>query len=138
LLFALILGIVSQWFYSFIPLIYEDYPLIMATWGTVIPVVSLIINPIAILVVFYRVGKKYDLRGRIKEAILSILLGWGIGYFLTTIAGIVISYYVFHSTIYFEPLSILALIIIPFYQSVFPFFVTLASLALGYLRQNQS
>jgi hypothetical protein len=101
-------------------------------------IAAFLINPIAILVVFYFLGKKYDLSKLLGEAIISVFSGLIIGFFLMGITLFNLSIYIFSST---STGNILLSYVVSMGYAIENtlgmFFVILAGLAIGYFRSTQ-
>jgi len=96
-------------------------------------IISIIISPLIVFLVFYRLGKKYDLPSRIWETVLSVFSGSVIGYYLINVIFFNISIYYFsqstENAINFYLIAIYGAIPL----SLGAVFAIMAGLALGYL-----
>jgi hypothetical protein len=134
LAFALISGGVYQFWYQFAPMLFVDYYYFLTTWSPIISVISYLINPIAILVVFFFLGKSYDLQSHIEDAIVSLIVGEVAGFYAAYVIGLGIMAFVYGSSFSGDALgTFLYPIIQTLLHVIDPFFVAFGGLALGYL-----
>ena len=96
-------------------------------------IISIIISPLIVFLVFYRLGKKYDLPSKIWETVLSVFSGSVIGYYLINIILFNISVYYFSQSIEYATNFYLIAIYGTVLSSFGAVFAIMAGLALGYL-----
>jgi hypothetical protein len=70
--------IYSRTFLSFTLYNIQDFTI----YQTIISLISFIINPISVLIGFYYLGKKLDLKSNLKSVIIRLLIGAYLGQFL--------------------------------------------------------
>lgn len=139
-IFALIAGAPAAFPTYFIAYLVNSFGAEYAgTLAMYLGIVSFIINPIIIFIVFYFLGRRYDLPKMIGEVVLSVFLGLVIGYYLMNILLFNISIYLYPPS---NPSDILYVYLIQIYgaalSSLGAFFVIIASLALSYFRSNKN
>ena len=73
-----IVGRIPILFFNFesIQFYYTFYPIFL--------IINIIIHPVLVFVVFYRLGKNFDLKSNLKSSIIRLLIGSYIGYFLAS------------------------------------------------------
>ena len=132
LVVVLVLGFVTS-IVGRIPILFLNFDSIQFYY-TIYPIftiISIIIHPVLVFVVFYRLGKNFDLKLNLSSSIIRLLIGSYIGHFLAS--NIVQFIYGFEDT--WEILSFLigSIISLGFLSS---FFVAFSALAIAYLKQN--
>lgn len=136
--FALVLGSFSG-LTQYISITYSwKDPALVGMLFTVIGLLIMSISPIIVLIVFYRLGKKYDLKRNLGVAILSVYLGLLIANYITqvifqlwlsSLGGTMVGEWYIP---YLVPLFQSAM------SSLSTFFVIFTGLALGFLRRGPS
>ena len=135
LILALVSGTITG-FFQYLTLWWMNLPNSTGI-ATSLEIAALLINPIIIFVVFYYLGKKYDLSKLLVVAVVSIFSGLIIGYWLTNITFLTISLYIIPATSSDNILYYMLTIAFAIEYSISTFFVMFASLAIGYFRGNQ-
>ena len=94
----------------------------------IIIIINIIISPVLVFVLFYLIGKKFDLKSNLKFSIIRLLIGAYVGHFLSfNIVRFFGEYYNFWSTIVSSIVSLAFL---------GTFFTAFTGLAIAYLKQN--
>jgi hypothetical protein len=137
LVFAMIYGIIF-WFFVFIDSFVATLMIPLLFWSYVPELLLFIINPIAIFVVFYFIGKKLDLMSMLKGAIISIFIGLLIGFYPIAIAFIMIVGSLLRVDISIAQWYFLVELPATIQYVLLTFFVVFASLAIGYLRAQSN
>jgi len=140
-IFAVLSGIISGFNLYFFPHYWIDTSNLQYLGELSIAlgiVANPLISPIGILVVFYYLGKKYDLPKLIWEAVASVFSGLVIGFYLIYIVLYNISISIF-PTISTDNILLFYLlsVFLAIESSIGMFFVIFASLAIGYFRRKE-
>jgi hypothetical protein len=99
-----------------------------------ISLITFIINPVLVLIGFYRLGKKFDLKSNLKSVILRLAIGAYLGQFLSiTILNLIGIYIIEGFNFYW--LSYFSRIFSTGFLGLF--FTSFSALAISYLRHNQ-
>ena len=102
-------------------------------YNIIISLITLIINPFFVLIGFYYLGKKLDLKSNLKSLIIRLLIGAYLGQFFSiTILNLVEIYFIKEFTFYW--LSYLSSILSVSFLGVF--FAAFTALAIAYIKQT--
>lgn len=102
-------------------------------YNYLISLITFIINPISVLIGFYYLGKKLDLKSKLKPAIVRLLIGTYFGQFFSMTILFSIGIY-FIEGFNFSWLSYLGSILSVSFLGVF--FASFTALAIAYLKQT--
>jgi len=122
--------IYSRMFLSFTLYTVQDFTI----YHFIISLITFIINPIMVLIGFYYLGRKFDLKSNLKPAIIRLLIGAYLGQFF----GITILQLVgicFIKGFNFYWISYLSSILSVLFLRIF--FPAFTALAISYLRNNR-
>jgi hypothetical protein len=102
-------------------------------YSYIISLITFIINPFFVLIGFYYLGKKLDLKSKLKSVIIRLLIGAYLGQFFSiTILNLVEIYFI--EGFNFHWLSYLGSILSVSFLGVF--FATFTALAIAYMKQT--
>lgn len=103
-------------------------------YGSTISLITIIINPISVLIGFYYWGKKLDLKSNLKSVIIRLLIGAYLGQFLAiTIHYLVGIYFITGFNFYWLAYLQQGILSVSFLGV---FFTSFTALAIANLRQN--
>jgi hypothetical protein len=121
--------IFSRTFLTFTLYNFQDFTI----YHFIISIISFIINPIYVLIGFYYLGKKLDLKSNLKPVIVSLLVGAYLGQFFgITIPQLVGIYFIREFNFYW--LSYLSTILSVLFLGIF--FPAFTALAIAHLKQT--
>ena len=102
-------------------------------YHTIISMVTFIINPILVLIGFYNMGKKFDLKSNLKPIIVRLLIGAYLGQFISfTLLHLIGIIFIEEYTFYW--LSYLSSLLSVSFLGVF--FSSFTALAMAHLKQT--
>jgi len=118
--------------YFYLASIYYTEPYGSSAANFIVNMLSLIVNPLLLFIIFYSVGKRIETNMEFYSSILSLFLGNAIGLTFGHFVTIIVAQDLFHIYPYVvDGRTVLAV----FASSLFPlsFFVGFSALALGYI-----
>lgn len=115
-------------FFNFID--FQDFTI----YQTIFSIITFIVNPVSVLVGFYYLGKKFDLKSNLKWVIIRLLIGAYLGqFFAITVVNLIGIYFINGFSFYWT--SYLSNILSTLFLAIF--FSAFTALAIAYLRNNR-
>jgi hypothetical protein len=103
--------------------------------STFLSLSSFIVSPILTLFVFYRIGKKFELKSNLKSSIIRLMTGAYLGQFVGSTTVYLIGIFLIEEFTVYWPQYLSRIFSVSFLGLFFPSFT---ALAIAYLRNNES